>query len=277
MKAELALQPKSTALLDPTNWNMIKEQASILVRSGMLPSSVTKPEAAVAIMMKGVELNIPPMQAFSHIHIIKGKPTISAELMLALIYRMFPNAEIDFQTYENDICEILAARPGRQQKKFAFTIEDAKLAQLTSKDTWRMYPRAMCRSRAIAEMARTVFPDALMGCSYTPEELDDSGRLDHEGNTIEVVKVVEDKPVEPKIVTPPPPPPPPQPLPEPEIFDQENEKHCIRLETMLKHLDVQEADWGAVAEMMHGREMLPRTAKDVCKALGFIDDEAAHD
>lgn len=187
--AKMQAQPHSVAqrhnaLLDQGSWAIMKDQASVLVASGMLPSTVKTPQAAVAIMMKGIELDIPPMQAFSHINIIQGKPTISAELMLSLIYRKYPNAEIDFVRVDGTGCEIMAARPGRKQIKISFTEEDAKAAQLNSKENWKKYARAMYRSRAVAEMARTVFPDAIAGCSYTPEELDQ--RYDHEGNFIDV-------------------------------------------------------------------------------------------
>jgi hypothetical protein len=51
-------------------------------------------------------------------------------------------------------------------------MEDAKVAGLLSKDTWKKYPEAMLRARCVAIVARALFPDAIMGASYTPEELE---------------------------------------------------------------------------------------------------------
>src|SRR3990167_11444143 len=138
----------------------------------MLPSSIIKPEAAIAIMLKGHELGIPPMQAFAHISVVNGRPTISAELMLAIIYRDCPQAVISFKKIANEGCIILAARSEKHAlTEFAFSIEDAATAKLIIKDNWQNYPRAMCKARTIADMGRTIFADYLMGCSHTREEL----------------------------------------------------------------------------------------------------------
>jgi hypothetical protein len=50
-------------------------------------------------------------------------------------------------------------------------MEDAKRAGLSSNDSWRKYPRAMCRSRCTSEAARSVAPDIIM-IGYTPDEID---------------------------------------------------------------------------------------------------------
>ncbi len=153
-------------------WDLMKDQAAVLFKSGLLPSSITKVEAAIAIIIKGYELGIPPMQAFAHISIVNGRPTISAELMLALIYQRMPYAVISFKKIASDGCVILAARSkDHALTEFTFTIENAENAKLTGKDNWKNYPKAMCKARTIADMARTIFPDVLMGCSYTREEL----------------------------------------------------------------------------------------------------------
>src|SRR5689334_6301227 len=85
---ELATSNSSKDILPaPEEWKTIWSMAKVLVSSRLLPDSVQTPEAATAIILKGRELNIPPMQAFASINIIKGKPTLSAELMAALVYR----------------------------------------------------------------------------------------------------------------------------------------------------------------------------------------------
>lgn len=158
-------------LLDKQTWDVVREQATVLFKSRLLPQSIDSPEKAIAIILKGSELGIPPMLAFSHLNIIKGKPTISSELMLALIYKNLPGVTINFIRIDNTGCEIEASRPGCSLNAFKFTQEDAKSAQLLEKEVWKLYPRSMYRSRCISEMARSIFPDIIMGCSYTAEEL----------------------------------------------------------------------------------------------------------
>lgn len=63
-------------------------------------------------------------------------------------------------------------------------MEDAKRANLTGKGPWVTYPAAMLRARCISSMARAMFPDALSGVVYTPEEL--GAQVDDDGSVIEI-------------------------------------------------------------------------------------------
>jgi len=173
-------------------WTMLKEQASMVVRTGLLPKAIDTAEKAIAIALKGRELGIPPMHAFSHIHIVQGKPTISSELMLSLIYKNCPGAIINYLKNDSKICEIEASRPGHKAAKFSYTIEEAKQAGLLNKDSWRNYPAAMLRARAISIVGRAIFPDLIMGCSYIPEELGADVNEDGEVLTIPVEPKKED-------------------------------------------------------------------------------------
>lgn len=198
----------------PTVLNPNKDEFETLQRicktavlSTLLPDayntgdSNAKLAKAIVIALKGRELGIPMMQAFSQINIIKGKPTISAELMLALIFKKFPEAPIHVTEYSNTKCTIEASRPGSDKKTiFTFTIDDAKQAGLGGV-AWQKYPRAMLRSRCISEMARTMFPDCLMGCSYTPEEIGADVDIDDDGDVIVVNNVQSVQPVQKKEVT----------------------------------------------------------------------------
>jgi hypothetical protein len=175
-----------TNLLSPQVWNTLKDQATVLLQSGFLPTSIKTGPQAIAIMMKGYELGIPPMQALSEIDIIQGRPTCKATLQLALIYKNCPGAKIDFLKIEDDECLIRASRPSGKPTEFRFDKEDATRAGLINKDNWKKHPRAMFRSRCVSEMARSMFPDALMGMSYTPEELNPDIEICEEGNIVSI-------------------------------------------------------------------------------------------
>jgi len=173
-------------------WAAIKEQADVLVRSGLLPRAVNTADKAITIMMKARELGIPPMHGFSHLHIVEGKPTMSAELMLNMILRNVPDARINYLQNDGEACRIEASRRSMGKSVFGFSRTDAQQAGLMQKDNWRKYTRAMLRSRAISEMGRSMFPDALCGVSYTPEELGGEVEMTESGEII----VVEDRKTE---------------------------------------------------------------------------------
>jgi len=169
--------------------------AKLLVDSELLPKAIGRPEQALAIMLKGHELNLPPMQAFSSIHVIDGKPSLAASLMMALCVR---DAGCKFNVVRKDAegAEVEIRRPGWEPYTGRFLLEDAqrvktrqygKTIRLMEKDNWVNYPAAMYFSRAVSDACRTVCPDIMAGM-YTPEELDADVRLDPMGEPVEVVR-----------------------------------------------------------------------------------------
>ena len=175
-------------------WAVLKEQAYLALKSGFLPQSIKTPEQAVIIALKGRELGIPTMQALSQINVIQGKPSLSAELILALIYRGCPTAEINTISRNEHECSIEARRkPADKFFKFQFTLDDAKKMLLDGKDNWRKQPKTMLHWRVVSMMGREMFPDCLMGASYTPDELQDGGEVQVEelpDGTIETTATV---------------------------------------------------------------------------------------
>jgi len=177
---------KDANLPSESEFANLEKQAKIFIESGFLPPSIKTPAQAITIAMKGRELGIPPMQAFSQINIIQGKPAMSGELMLAMCYRGCPTAVIEFIESDNKKCVLEAKRRQTDKaSKFKFDLDDATTAGLMLKDSWKKYPAAMLRARAISAMARAMFPDCLMGCSYTAEELGAEVTIDGEIKSVE--------------------------------------------------------------------------------------------
>lgn len=174
----------SGVLPTPQEFELLQRMLRPFLESGFLPNSIKSPAQALTIAIKGRDLGIPPLQAFSQINVIQGKPTISPELMLALIFRRYPTASITYLQNDAKGCIIEASRPSGKASTFSFTMDDAVMAGLASTPTWKKYPSDMLKARAISRMARSLFPDCLMGCSYTPEELGASIEIDAENNTI---------------------------------------------------------------------------------------------
>ena len=192
-------EEKASVLPAQSEWNTILSMAATLVKSGMLPNSIRTPEAAAAIILKGRELQIPPMQSFSHIHVIQGKPSCSSELMLALLARGrdgVPGSGVTFKWIndgsDRDEAIIRFSRKGFDDCDGRFSMEDARTAGLIKRDSgWEKYPANLLRARAVSNGARMIAPDLLAGMSYTPEEL--GADVDQEGNVIEVqAEVVQD-------------------------------------------------------------------------------------
>jgi hypothetical protein len=175
----------SNVILVGDTYIALKDQAELLVKSGFLPTAIKTGEQALAVAMKGHEVGFGVMQSFSHINIIGGKPCISAEGMNYLIRKNFPRSVIKIIERSNLACKIAVKRSNNEElTPFSFTMEDAKTASLLANLSWQKYPRAMLFARCFSEMARTIFPDALGGVSYTPEEL--GAQVNEDGEVLDV-------------------------------------------------------------------------------------------
>lgn len=168
---EMALT-KPDASLDRDTLRTQMDAAMRYVQSGLLPSSIKTPQQALVIMQVGREIGVPPTYALRNIHVVNGRPVISAELLMALIRRTYGAASIRVAKTSSEACVIQYREQGWDGvSEYEFNLEDAKRAGLLGKGgPWQQYPAAMLRARAISAVARMAFPEAIAGL-YTPEEM----------------------------------------------------------------------------------------------------------
>ena len=143
--------------------------AAAILPSGMLPDHIKSEGAAVAIILAGRELGLPPMVSLRTIRLVKGNVTIDASQQLALVHAA--GWRSTWKESTNQAATLELSRAGQDPHLQTFTIQDAKLAGLTGKDPWRKYPAAMLRARCISAAVRAACPGVLSGV-YTPEELE---------------------------------------------------------------------------------------------------------
>jgi hypothetical protein len=185
------------AVVNATEWQAMMQMSEVLVRSGFLPDSIKTSQQAVAIILAGRELGIGPWQAIQGINIIKGRPTVSPQLMLALIEQSKLLEDISI-TGDAKSCTVMMKRRGRSPHTFTFTMEDAKALGLADKSNYRTQPKVMLQWRAIGACSRIVFPDVIMKL-YTPDEMGADVTITEDGG-MEVVntetgEIVEAAPV----------------------------------------------------------------------------------
>lgn len=167
-------------LANVNEWQTLTHMAKTFIDSGLLPQSIKKPEAALLIMWQGRELGIDPLQALNTINVIQGKPTVSPQLMLALIRRSGQLVNAEFKVDDKQAVVTLQ-RKGETPHTETFSMDDAKKLGLATKDNWQKQPKTMLKWRAVAAAARVVFPDVILGL-YTPEEMGANVTVTDEGD-----------------------------------------------------------------------------------------------
>lgn len=163
------IEPQSPAELKFDDFTIMKEQATMLVKTGFLPTAVNTPEKAIAIILTGRELGIGTMAALNSIAVIQNKPTVSPQLMLALIERSGQLADIRIDSGKEGVTCTMK-RKGRSPHSETFGPKEAQAMGLANKDNYKKQAETMYRWRAVASCARVVFPDVILGL-YTPDEM----------------------------------------------------------------------------------------------------------
>jgi hypothetical protein len=154
-----------------TEWRILKAQAEVVAKSKLCPQGFT-PADVLGVALLGRELGIGVMASLQTINPIKGRFTMSALGMRGLVFRRYPHAKFWIKENTTEACVIEAARSTTDPiSVFSFTMEDARRAGLLSNPSWQKYPREMLVARATSIACRTIFPDVLMGCAYTPDEV----------------------------------------------------------------------------------------------------------
>ncbi|MFF9337833.1 recombinase RecT, partial [Streptomyces albogriseolus] len=169
-----------------------------LANTPLLPDAYRKQPASVLWAMEyGRALGLDVVTTITTIHVIKGKPCQSADLMLGRARSAGHRVRI---TSERTRCEVRIMRHDDPDDEtvIEWTLDDAVtagLCQLRSNKPyardkhgdptpWEKFPRAMLRARAIAEAVRIACPEVLHGAIYTPEEM--GAVVDQEGNPVVV-------------------------------------------------------------------------------------------
>lgn len=151
---------RQSGAIEPTNMGELVQFATAAAKSRLF--GVDSPEAALMIAMAGRDLGFSYAQSLRAFHVVKGKPTLSADGMVAAA---LASGQCDyFRAVE--ISETSATwetqRKGSQAVRYTFTMQDAERAGLVN-DMYRRHPRRMLSARAKAYLARDVYPDLMLG------------------------------------------------------------------------------------------------------------------
>lgn len=145
--------------------------AEALAQASLLPQAYRKQPANVLLAMEyGAALGLSPLHAIQGVHIIDGKPTASAQLIAALVRRAGHRLRVEGDD-TRAVVEVRRSDDPDYAFRSEWTLDRAKQAGLLGKGTWKQYPAAMLKARAITEAARDACPEALAGIAYTAEEL----------------------------------------------------------------------------------------------------------
>lgn len=159
--------------LEPRSMTEAKTLAGMMHESRLFLGSYGHPAAILSTILAGRELGLQAMAALRGIHIVEGRPALSASLMVALILRSGLAEYFRPVSLSTESVTFETKRKGRGEKPitYTYTLDEARAAGLVKeKSGWAKNPQDMLVARASSKLARLVYPDLLFGL-YTPEEL----------------------------------------------------------------------------------------------------------
>ena len=158
--------------------------AEVFAKSGYFSDARDMDQALVKIIA-GRELGIGPVASMSGVYIVKGKPSLSANLLAGVLKK---SGRYDYRvvTLTETECEIAffqrMADKWQEIGRSVFTVADAKKAGTQNLDK---FPRNMLFARTMTNGCRWYCPDVFAGGIYTPEELG----AETDGETGEIINI----------------------------------------------------------------------------------------
>lgn len=159
---------------------------TVIKAGGMVPAAIKTPEQALAVMLAGHEIGLPPMTALRRLYIVNGRTEIDAQCMMGIVQAADPTARFRFHRYDDDGCDVELFRAGRGSIRVAYTYADAeKSGQAAMKKRrkyaqwkdgkpvgqptgwedvpgpWQLYRRDMCAWNAIRRVCKLGAADCL--------------------------------------------------------------------------------------------------------------------
>jgi len=146
----------------------ITAMAQAITKSGLF--GIKTADQAVALMLVAQSEGRHPASVASEFDIIQGRPALKSQAALARFQAAGGKIQWVERTDSKASAKFSHAQGG--ELLVEWTIEQARDAGLTSKQTWKQYARAMLSARVVAEGVRACYPACLNGV-YLAEEVQD--------------------------------------------------------------------------------------------------------
>lgn len=145
--------------------------SSALSASSIIPRDYQNSPANVLVAIGYAQaLGEHPIAALTDVYIVKGRPSMSATMMHRRAIEAGHRVRVTASPTEAKASVWRKDDPDYEHT-VTWTLERAKSSGVAGTDTWKKFPSAMLRSRAISEVCRLACPEVLGAVKYTPDEI----------------------------------------------------------------------------------------------------------
>lgn len=193
MEQGLTRVNQRSAMVEQVEWS------ELVSKSDIIPDSYKGKPANILIAVGfGAAMGLSQAESLYRISVIKGKPTMSAELIAAQVRKAGHKLRLEKDEKKQSVIATVVRNddpdyPISVTRDLAW----AKSMGLSSNQNYQRQPMTMLTWRAITAVAREACPEALFGVAYTPDEMSD---LDNVQVEAKIEDTTTPEPVEPEIV-----------------------------------------------------------------------------
>lgn len=146
----------------------VQSMAAAMAKSGLF--GMKTPDQALALMLVAQAEGQHPATIAQDYDIIQGRAARKTHSVLARFQAAGGSVQWHALTDKEAVATFSHPQGGSLRMEWTFAM--AQRANLTGKDNWKNYPRAMLRARLIAEGVRAVYPAAIGGLLVAEEAQD---------------------------------------------------------------------------------------------------------
>lgn len=145
--------------------------SSALAASSIIPRDFQNSPANVLVAIGYAQaLGEHPIAALTDVYIVKGRPSMSATMMHRRAIEAGHRVRVTASPTEA-VASVWRKDDPDYEHTVTWTLDRAKSSGVAGTDTWKKFPSAMLRSRAISEVCRLACPEVLGAVKYTPDEI----------------------------------------------------------------------------------------------------------
>jgi hypothetical protein len=156
------------ALYDETSADKNLKAAEMLFKSGLLPTHIKSPQAALYIVQRGMLLGLDPMSALENTYLVNGRIFLGIHAAQGIISSRGGKWKVVENSRQK--AEVQFFREGWDSITSSFDQNDAKISGIAGKTAFLQHTADILYANAFRKGARKMFSDWLMGMSILDEQ-----------------------------------------------------------------------------------------------------------
>ncbi len=175
METALQVSSKNNVMVNPERFSHVFKISQVFANSQLVPEHFQgKPENVFVALQFAERLDLDPMTALQNIYIVKGRPCLSSQMLIALANTSgLLDGVITFENNGKNPPELAVTAKAKlksgQVVSATYAYSQAVKMGTSNNVPWQSAPEQMCCYRAASHLVRRYFPELSLGLGVKEE------------------------------------------------------------------------------------------------------------